>query len=291
MKALYILFILLILFTGCKTIEKEKHSLCECQENFELILTVKGTDITIVKDCVKDYIFNGEKYLKQHSCWDEAWHDRVSIEDFLVRASTCNCYNLSETSRDRMIKRAINSVIENEKDNSDINENEINTNVSFEREENCSDLIEQSVSLEKTGKNIIGFINVDNLNFRSSPDFSNNIIKELQYGTSLKVIEKIEFDSENYNSNCLLKDNFEIKYNQNNIVLKKNKRLRVVDLQRSKKGETLLTCEVEINDKNIQFLINEEFVEPIIQENWLKIIVDNQTGYVYEKFVTVNELN
>jgi uncharacterized protein YgiM (DUF1202 family) len=155
----------------------------------------------------------------------------------------------------------------------------------------------QDIALEKNNGLIIkeydnGYINVKNLNFRSSPDFSKNIIKELDYRTSVKVIEKISHKSDKRISKCLLKEDFEITYNhaihaEDTILLKKNKQLDIIDFHKANDGGALLTCEVKIGNKEIIFTIHEEKVENIKQENWVKIIVDNQTGYVYEKFVTI----
>ena len=157
----------------------------------------------------------------------------------------------------------------------------------------------QDITTEKNNGLIIkeyedGYINVKNLNFRSSPDFSKNIIKELDYRTSVKVIEKISHKADKRISKCLLKEDFEITYNhalqeEDTILLKKNKQLNIIDFHEAHDGEALLTCEVKIKNKEIIFTINEEKVENIKEENWVKIIVDNQTGFVYEKFVTIRK--
>lgn len=155
----------------------------------------------------------------------------------------------------------------------------------------------QDIATEKNNGLIIkeydnGYINVKNLNFRSSPDFSKNIIKELNYRISVKVIEKISHKADKRISKCLLKEDFEITYNHaihaaDTILLKKNKQLDIIDFHKAHDGGALLTCEVKIKNEEIIFSIYEEKVEKIKQENWVKIIVDNQTGYVYEKFVTI----
>ena len=178
--------------------------------------------------------------------------------------------------------------LDNKTNKLDNNENELETEKKYVKEDNFSNLNEQISSLknadekDKDSHHLMGYINVDNLNFRSSPDFSNNIIKKLKYGTSLKVIEIIKSEILEVSSDCLLKNNFEIKHNQNTIVLKKNTKLVIVD-----GCQNTLTCAVEINDEVILFSINEELVEPITQEKWLKIIVVDELGYVYEKLVTI----
>ena len=130
-------------------------------------------------------------------------------------------------------KKIINreSFLEKKTNKLDNNENELETEKNYVKEDNFSNLNEQITSLknadekDKDSHHLMGYINVDNLNFRSSPDFSNNIIKKLKYGTSLKVIEIIKSEILEVTSNCLLKNNFEIKHNQNIIVFKRTQNL------------------------------------------------------------------
>lgn len=154
--------------------------------------------------------------------------------------------------------------------------------------ENLKQIYSQN-SEDKTKSNNIendntknGEINVDNLNFRSSPDFSDNIIEKLEIGTLVEILG-VEKKSIKNVTQCLLIDDHNILCNNEQLKLNKNKVLDIVDDLNEK-----IVCKVSFDEFDCEFTIETNKVELIDYQNWSKIKVKNQIGYVYERFITVN---
>ena len=125
------------------------------------------------------------------------------------------------------------------------------------------------------------FINVDNLNLRSTPEISDNIIGKLRLNEEVTFVESITVDLTEAKNGTLnkkitvQKDDYEYTFN-------KHKSVEIIDTN----GDYELMVNVSIGQgKKITVPISINDLEITKKVEWAKIIQGKKTGYIYNKFL------
>jgi len=137
--------------------------------------------------------------------------------------------------------------------------------------------------IEESRNNIskIALINVDNLNFRSSPEISDNIIGTLKFEEKVIFVDSISIESNNINNGMLNKkivvDFKGQKYNFN--------KHKVVEID-GPDGDYALVVNIEVgNGKYILASIPTSDIDLSNKKTWARIKKGNKTGYIYYDFL------
>ena len=127
-----------------------------------------------------------------------------------------------------------------------------------------------------------GFINGTNLNFRSTPEINNqNIISQLQYGANVTVVSSVNKTLTDI-KHCIVENDITVNIEGVRTVILAGKMLDVLSMK-----DWHIVCGYQLpNGQYNKFSVNYEDVDVVRQEKWYKIEVNNQTGFIYQKFVT-----
>jgi hypothetical protein len=144
-------------------------------------------------------------------------------------------------------------------------------------------LIDGSSLTEKLPKKeLIANINVDKLNFRSSPEISDNIIGMLMLDDRVVFIDSISIDLPKIENGTLNK-NITIEHNGQDYAFNKNKVVKI----NGKEGVYQLDVNISLGDgrelSNVILPITDLNLEK--KQVWAKIEQGNKTGYVYYRFL------
>jgi len=153
--------------------------------------------------------------------------------------------------------------------------------VTFLKRDNTSQTRKiNTVSIE-SDTSMSAHINVDNLNFRSTPEISNNIIGRLKLNEKVIFIDSLSIKINNVTRGILNKKiNFE--YNSKKYTFNKNKVINIFDTD----GNDKLAVSIPLgNGETIDTSILLGDVDLINKEVWAKIEQGGKTGYVYKKFL------
>ena len=137
-----------------------------------------------------------------------------------------------------------------------------------------------------------GYVNVENLNFRSTPNIQeNNIIGKLYNGQQVVIVNTIE--SKTDSPKGLLKKETILEYKGNELKLQPGKAVDIIEPleELDSNGRIiriLYKCKAILNsNESIAFNIDADFLELISTEDWSQIKIEDGTiGYVYSRFLT-----
>ena len=128
-----------------------------------------------------------------------------------------------------------------------------------------------------------GFINANNLNFRSTPEINNqNIISHLQLGTNVSILSSVNKTLTNI-KHCIIEKDISVNIDGIKTIILSGKMLDIL----STKDSYIICGYKQKNGKYNKFSVNYEDVDIVRQEKWYKIEVDNKIGFIYQKFVTL----
>lgn len=144
-------------------------------------------------------------------------------------------------------------------------------------------LIDGSSLTEKPPKkDVVASINVDKLNFRSSPEISDNIIGMLMLDNKVVFIDSISIDLPVI-ENGILNRNITIKHKGKTYVFNKNKVVKINGAE----GDGQLAVNIALGDgrelSNVVLPITDLKLDK--KQVWAKIEQGNKTGYVYYQFL------
>ena len=131
--------------------------------------------------------------------------------------------------------------------------------------------------------------NVSNLNIRSTPALSDNIIDMLQLGDRVEVLDTIRIEIKTIKQALLNKDTF-IEVEGTRILFKQGKAFEIIDEWPDETVSVLvdgndLSSSLHISG-NKEAIISKKNLDLIDKEIWLKIRLNNQQeGYVYQRFL------
>jgi uncharacterized protein YgiM (DUF1202 family) len=122
--------------------------------------------------------------------------------------------------------------------------------------------------------------NASNLNVRSTPALSDNIIDMLQLGDRVEVLDTVRIEIKTIKQALLNQETF-IEIKGIEILFQKGKALEIVN----KIGDN--SYRVIVDERNNEAIISKKNLDLIDKEIWLKIRLNNQQeGYVYQRFLT-----
>ena len=122
--------------------------------------------------------------------------------------------------------------------------------------------------------------NASNLNVRSTPALSDNIIDMLQLGDRVEVLDTIRIEIKTIKQALLNQETF-IEIEGIEILFQKGKALEIVN----KIGDN--SYRVIVDERNNKAILSKKNLDLIDKEIWLKIRLNNQQeGYVYQRFLT-----
>ena len=151
---------------------------------------------------------------------------------------------------------------------------------------------EEENEFPKKNKLLHGNVNVENLNFRSTPQIEdNNIIGKLFSGQKILILNTIQSDTDSKKG--LLRKETIVEYKGGKIKFQPNKAIEVINTlsKIDNSGRTVsqsFECTAMINEnESIIFNIDASSVELISTEDWVQIRTEDGTiGYVYSRFIT-----
>ena len=121
--------------------------------------------------------------------------------------------------------------------------------------------------------------NASNLNVRSTPALSDNIIDMLQLGDRVEVLDTIRIEIKTIKQALLNQETY-IEIEGIEILFQKGKALKIVN----KIGDN--SYRVIVDERNNEAIISKKNLDLIDKEIWLKIRLNNQQeGYVYQRFL------
>ena len=137
-----------------------------------------------------------------------------------------------------------------------------------------------------------GYVNVENLNFRSTPNIQeNNIIGKLFNGQQVVIVNTIQSNTDSPKG--LLKKETILEYKGNELKLQPGKAVDIIEPleELDSNGRIirmLYKCKAILNsNESITFNIDADFLEVISTEDWSQIEIEDGTiGYVYSRFIT-----
>lgn len=140
--------------------------------------------------------------------------------------------------------------------------------------------------------NLIGYVNVENLNFRSTPDIeANNIIGKLSSGQKVLILNTIEANTEIPKG--LLKQETIVEYKRSSLKLQPGKAVDIIETveEVDSNGRIIrmsYNCKATLSSNEyVHFNIEADLIELISSEEWSHIEIEGgTTGYVYSRFIT-----
>ena len=144
---------------------------------------------------------------------------------------------------------------------------------------------------QKKNKLLQGNVNVENLNFRSTPEITaNNIIGKLFAGQRILILNTIQSDTDGRKG--LLKEETTVEYKGKKITLPPNKAIEIINTLNDNNDGRLSSqsfeCRAMINEnESVWFTVDTSLLELISTEDWVQIKTEDGTiGYVYSRFIT-----
>ena len=144
---------------------------------------------------------------------------------------------------------------------------------------------------QKKNKLLQGNVNVENLNFRSTPEITaNNIIGKLFAGQRILILNTIQSDTDGRKG--LLKEETTVEYKGKKITLPPNKAIEIIntlnDNNNGRLSSQSFECRAMINgNESVWFTVDTSLLELISTEDWVQIKTEDGTiGYVYSRFIT-----
>ena len=138
--------------------------------------------------------------------------------------------------------------------------------------------------IEELFSDKMGYINANNLNFRSEPKIDYNIISKLHYGQEIEILSSYIKKIKDV-KNCLVINDISVNIDGLKTIILSGKMLDIVEM-----NDTYIVCSYQDEQNGsseiLQFDVDMDDVDLINEERWYKIKVDNNIGYLYQKFVT-----
>ena len=131
-------------------------------------------------------------------------------------------------------------------------------------------------------KDVVASINVDKLNFRSSPEISDNIIGMLMLDNKVIFIDSISIDLPTIKNGTLNK-NITIKHNGKAYVFNKNKVVKINGPEEN--GQLAVNIDLGDGRKLSNVVLSRSDLKLDKKQVWAKIEQGNKTGYVYYRFL------
>ena len=131
-------------------------------------------------------------------------------------------------------------------------------------------------------KDVVASINVDKLNFRSSPEISDNIIGMLMLDNKVIFIDSISIDLPTIKNGTLNK-NITIKHNGKAYVFNKNKVVKINGPEEN--GQLAVNIDLGDGRKLSNVVLSRLDLKLDKKQVWAKIEQGNKTGYVYYRFL------
>ena len=131
-------------------------------------------------------------------------------------------------------------------------------------------------------KDVVASINVDKLNFRSSPEISDNIIGMLMLDNKVVFIDSISIDLPSIKNGTLNK-NITIKHNGKVYVFNKNKVVKINGPEEN--GQLAVNIDLGDGRKLSNVVLSRSDLKLDKKQVWAKIEQGNKTGYVYYRFL------
>jgi len=139
---------------------------------------------------------------------------------------------------------------------------------------------EEEITSGKEELNQEGLINVSNLNFRSSPKITNNIIGRLDKGDKVIILDKLSGELDE-NIKGLLTNSISIAIDGVVTKINKGKSLNILNQD----GGNII-CEVDLGESDLsEIVVSSKDVEILNEEAWVKIQNNETIGYVYARFI------
>jgi len=137
-----------------------------------------------------------------------------------------------------------------------------------------------------------GYVNVENLNFRSTPNIQeNNIIGKLYNGQQVVIVNTIKSNTDSPKG--LLKKETIVEYKGDEIKLQPGKAVDIIGQvdelgANGRISRMLYKCKAILySNESINFNVDVNFLDIISTEDWSQIEIEDGTiGYVYSKFIT-----
>ena len=159
--------------------------------------------------------------------------------------------------------------------------NQPKLNVTFLKRGNTSQARKINPGSIESDTSISAHINVDDLNFRSTPEISNNIIGRLKLNEKVIFIDSLSIKINNVTRGILNKK-INLEYNRKKYTFNKYKALSILDTD----GDNKLAVSIPLgNGETLDTSILLGDVDLINKEVWAKIEQGGKTGYVYLKFL------
>tara|TARA_B110000977_G_scaffold198136_1_gene282302 strand:- start:115 stop:1143 length:1029 start_codon:yes stop_codon:yes gene_type:complete len=186
------------------------------------------------------------------------WFDAVYFNTIGWRGSTGNLNKLKLTKQNQKIVPSTHIEKKNDVEVEAILETEI---------------LEQELNQE-------GLINVSNLNFRSSPEITNNIIGRLDKGDRVIILDKISGELDE-NIKGLLTNSISVAIDGVITKINKGKALNILNQD----GDNII-CEIDLGKSDLsEIVVSSKDVEILNEEAWVKIQKNETIGYVYARFI------
>lgn len=135
------------------------------------------------------------------------------------------------------------------------------------------------VAVTNKEKLIFATSKVSNLNVRSTPEISDNIIGRLQLKQTVQVIDTVRVKIPIVTHALLNKETF-INIDGSKIPFKSGVAVQLIEEVSTNNYRVL------ISDKQKEVIISKSYLDMIDEEVWIKIkLTDNVNGYVYKKFL------
>ena len=134
--------------------------------------------------------------------------------------------------------------------------------------------------------------NVSNLNVRSTPAISDNVIGMLQLGDRVEVLDTVKSELAAIQNGMLNKDTF-IEIEGNDVLFKNGRVFQII----GEISEGPLSYRIRVDNNNHEAIIVKSNIDLIESEVWLKINFKNEKahgytqGYVYHKFLTNEQIS
>lgn len=125
-----------------------------------------------------------------------------------------------------------------------------------------------------------GLVNVSNLNFRSSPEITNNIIGRLDKGDKVIILDKLSGVLDE-NIKGLLTNSISVAIDGVITKINKGKSLNILNQD----GDSII-CEVDLGKSDLsEIVVSSKDVEILNNEAWVKIQNNETIGFVYARFI------
>ena len=211
-----------------------------------------------------EYVGGGVQRTVTHR---QVWKEHLSIEQNMI------LYGNSAWATDETLHRS---------DDVSIALNEQNWNLGVSTYDIKAIAKQQSNSIQATDHNAgqtTSKCKVSNLNFRSTPEISDNIIGKIQLGEEVVVLDTVAIKIDVVTNALLNKETF-IDINGSQILFKQGVAMKLVEEVDNENYKVI------VNDRGDESVIAKSNLDLIDEEVWVKIKLNNgKEGYVYQKYI------